>query len=158
MRIFKTTLLILLTTLAINLNAQNEIIINKALEIQCEEDSNEESTEEKPYVFVEQMPSFVGAEMAMVEFIHTNLVYPEEALKEGVQGRIVIRFVVTRDGDLTGITVLRGIGHGCDEEAVRIVESMPRWTPGSQNGVAVPVYYTLIVPFRLPAKDTGVAD
>lgn len=102
----------------------------------------------KPFVTVEAMPSYPGGESAMIDYLKRNLKYPEEAKKKGVQGRVTLRFVVNDDGKIGDVTVIRGLAPDCDTEAVRVVSSMPNWVPGKQNGVAVPVYFTLPIVFR----------
>lgn len=109
----------------------------------------EKPVEEKPFVTVEQMPSFPGGEIEMQRFIRDNLKYPVIAQENGIQGRVTIRFVVTKDGTISDVQVLRGIDASCDKEAVRVVKSMPKWIPGKQNGRNVPVYFTLPVVFKL---------
>lgn len=109
----------------------------------------EEKVVEKPFTTVEQMPSYPGGEVEMQKFIRDNLKYPVVAQESGIQGRVTIRFVVTKDGNISDVTVLRGIDPSCDREAVNVVKKMPKWIPGKQNGRAVPVYFTLPVVFRL---------
>lgn len=109
----------------------------------------EKPVEDKPFVTVEQMPSFPGGDIEMQRFIRDNLKYPVIAQENGIQGRVTIRFVVTKDGSISDVQVLRGIDASCDKEAVRVVKSMPKWIPGKQNGRNVPVYFTLPVVFRL---------
>ena len=101
------------------------------------------------YLIVEQMPEFPGGDKELYQFIADNVEYPAEAKEKGIKGRVFVNFVVEPDGSLSDIIVLRGIGGGCDEEAVRIVESMPKFKPGMQNGEAVKVSYTIPVFFRL---------
>ncbi len=108
-----------------------------------------EEKEEKPYVGVEQMPAFPGGEVELMKFITKNLKYPVIAAENGIQGRVIIRFVVSKTGDITNVEVLRGLDPSCDKEAVRVVQSMPKWVPGKQNGRNVPVYFTLPVQYRL---------
>lgn len=107
--------------------------------------------EEKPQIFtiVEQMPSFPGGEQEMMKFIGSNLRYPVVAQESGIQGRVTVRFVVTKEGNIDQVEVVRGIDPSCDREAMRVVKSMPKWTPGRQNGKSVPVYFTLPILFRL---------
>lgn len=104
---------------------------------------------EKPFVTVEQMPTFPGGETEMQRFIAANLKYPVVAQESGIQGRVTIRFVVTKDGNISDVTVVRGIDSSCDKEAVAVVKKMPKWIPGKQNGRAVPVYFTLPIVFKL---------
>ncbi len=106
-----------------------------------------------PFVMVEQMPQFAGGESAMMQYIGTNLKYPESAAKENIEGRVVLRFVVTKTGDIKDVSVIRSLDSRCDEEAMRVVRAMPKWTPGKQGGKDVDVYYTLPVLYKLQ-KDT----
>lgn len=109
----------------------------------------EKPVEEKPFVTVEQMPTFPGGEMEMQKYIANNLKYPVVAQESGIQGRVTVRFVVSKTGAIENVTVIRGIDPSCDKEAVRVVKSMPKWVPGKQNGLNVPVYFTLPIVFRL---------
>jgi protein TonB len=95
---------------------------------------------------VQQMPEFIGN---IGEYLARNIQYPQMARESGVSGRVVIRFVVNEDGSVSGAQVIKGIGAGCEEEALRVINSMPKWRPGKQNGKAVKVYYTLPVNFKL---------
>ena len=110
--------------------------------------------EDRPgvYIVVDQMPEFPGGDKGLYEFIADNIKYPAEAKEEGIKGRVFVNFIVEPDGSVSDIRVLRGIGGGCDEEAVRVVESMPRFKPGMQDGEAVRVSYTVPVFFRLEDK------
>lgn len=112
---------------------------------------NVEITEEveQPFVVVEQMPQFPGGEKEMMKFIHDNLKYPVIAQEMGVSGTVIVNFVVGRDGKISRIKVMRGIGSGCDEEAVRVLEKMPPWSPGKQGGKPVLVSYTIPIKFVL---------
>ncbi len=108
-----------------------------------------EPEEEKPCEVVEQNPEFPGGIAELNKFLSDNIRYPVIAQENGIQGRVIIRFVVSRTGDISNVEVLRGVDPSLDREAVRVVESMPRWIPGRQRGRAVPVYFTLPVHFRL---------
>ncbi|MDP5172464.1 MAG: TonB family protein [Bacteroidia bacterium] len=103
-----------------------------------------------PLDMAEQMPAFPGGESAMFSYLQSKLQYPPLAKEREVEGTVYLRFVVEADGRLTGFRVLRGLGYGCDEEALRIAKSMPRWKPGAQQGAPVPVYYTLPIKFIIP--------
>ncbi len=105
--------------------------------------------EEKPFVSVEQMPQFQGGNEALMKFISSNLKYPTIAAENGIEGRVMVRFVVGKDGSVSDVTILRGLDASCDREAKRVVESMPKWIPGRQNGREVPVYFTLPIVFKL---------
>jgi protein TonB len=110
----------------------------------------EEAAEEMQiFMVVESMPEFPGGEAALYKYLGENIKYPQMAKESGIQGRVFVTFVVERDGRVTDVRVLRGIGGGCDEEAVRVVESMPNWTPGKQRGKSVRVQYNLPVKFTL---------
>lgn len=98
---------------------------------------------------VEIMPEFVGGMEAWAKFLEKNLRYPSQARDEGVQGRVTISFVVEKNGELSNIKVLKGIGFGCDEEAKRVIAKSPFWKPGIQNGRAVRVSYVMPIVFRL---------
>ena len=111
----------------------------------------EEAVEEEPEVFliVEDPPSFPGGEAKMFEYLGKNLKYPPMAKDAGIQGIVYVTFVVLEDGDVTDVKVLRGIGGGCDEEAIRVVKQMPKWKPGKQRGKAVRVQFNLPIRFTL---------
>lgn len=104
---------------------------------------------EKVFDVVEQMPSFPGGPSALMEWLSNNVKYPVVAQENGVQGRVVVSFVVERDGSITDVKVVRGVDPSLDREASRVVRAMPRWIPGKQNGSAVRVKYNVPVAFRL---------
>lgn len=108
-----------------------------------------EPEEEKPFEVVEQNPEFPGGISELNKFLSDNIRYPVIAQENGIQGRVIIRFVVSRTGEISDVEVLRGVDPSLDREAVRVVQSMPKWIPGRQRGRAVPVYFTLPVHFRL---------
>ena len=103
----------------------------------------------KVFTVVEQMPSFPGGDAALMSYLANNIHYPTVAAENGVQGRVVVGFVVERDGSITDVRILRGVDPSLDREAMRVVKSMPRWTPGKQNGSAVRVEYQVPIAFRL---------
>lgn len=105
--------------------------------------------EEKPFTTVEQMPQYPGGEEELMKFILGNLRYPSVAKEVGIEGRVIIRFVVSRNGDVQNVEVLRGLDPSCDKEAVRVVKMMPNWIPGKQNGRNVPVFFTIPIVYRL---------
>jgi periplasmic protein TonB len=102
-----------------------------------------------PFIVVEEMPSFPGGDEARIKFISDNIVYPEIEKEINTQGTIYITFVVETDGSITDVKILRGIGSGCDEEAVRVVKMMPKWNPGKQSGKSVRVQFNLPIKFTL---------
>lgn len=104
---------------------------------------------EAPFVVVEQQPEYPGGMDALRNFLGKNLNYPRQAASAGVSGRVYVSFVVNTDGSLTDLQVVKGIGFGCDEEAVRVMRRMPNWRPGKQAGRAVRVKYNLPISFTL---------
>lgn len=105
--------------------------------------------EKGPVTIAEVMPQFPGGEKEMYSYINTNLKYPTVAQENGTQGKVTIRFVVGKSGEILDAQILKGFDIACDKEALRVVKSMPRWIPGKQNGVPVQVYFTLPITFRL---------
>lgn len=108
-----------------------------------------ETAPETPFVTVEQQPEYPGGIEALRNFLGKNLNYPRAAASAGVSGRVYVSFVVNTDGSLTDIHVLKGIGFGCDEEAIRVMQKMPYWKPGKQSGRAVRVKFNLPIAFTL---------
>ena len=98
---------------------------------------------------VEQKPEFPGGEAEMYKWLSNNIVYPSAASEEGVQGRVVVEFVVGKDGSITNVRVVRPRHPALDKEALRVVKAMPKWMPGRNNGQPVKVTYTLPVTFKL---------
>jgi protein TonB len=101
------------------------------------------------FTVVEEQPSYPGGEEGRIKFLQDNIKYPEEAKELGIQGKVFVTFVVEIDGSITDVRVLRGIGGGCDEEAMRVVRAMPKWVPGKQRGVPVRVQFNLPIKFTL---------
>jgi protein TonB len=109
-----------------------------------------EVEETKPvFTIVEEMPAFPGGEAERNKFLATNIVYPQQATENGIQGTVYVSFVVDSKGNVTDVKVLRGIGGGCDEEALRVVKMMPQWHPGKQNGKQVRVLFNMPIYFKL---------
>ena len=104
---------------------------------------------QKVFDTVEQMPEYPGGMPALIEFLQTNMKYPEDAQKQKVEGRVMVMFVVEKDGSITDVKVARNVFPSLDEEAVRVVNAMPKWTPGKEKGKPVRVQYTLPISFRL---------
>ena len=109
----------------------------------------EEEATEEIFVVVEQQPEFPGGMSALMKFLGDNIKYPVIAQENGIQGRVITNFVVERDGSITDVQVVRGQDPSLDKEAVRVIQTMPRWKPGQQRGKAVRVRFTLPVVFRL---------
>lgn len=105
--------------------------------------------EESEFVSVEQQPEFPGGMQALGHYLQRSLRYPAGASRAGIAGKVFVSFVVSANGELSEVTVLKGIGFGCDEEALRVVKQMPRWKPGKQSGRAVKVRFNLPITFAL---------
>ncbi len=103
----------------------------------------------KIFTVVEEMPGFPGGEEKLFEYLRKNIKYPPVARENGITGRVYVTFVVDKDGKIKDAKILRGIGGGCDEEALRVVRAMPEWKAGRQNGRSVQVQYNLPVNFTL---------
>ena len=109
----------------------------------------EEVEEQQIFVVVEKMPEFPGGEEAMRRYLARNIRYPLIAQENGIQGRVICQFVVNADGKIVDVQVVRGVEASLDAEAVRVIQSMPSWTPGKQGGKSVRVKYTLPIRFKL---------
>ena len=103
----------------------------------------------KVYDIVEQMPSFPGGPAELMKWLGSHVQYPAIAQENGVQGRVIVAFVVEKDGSVTDVTVVRSVDPSLDKEAARVVRQMPKWIPGKQNGAAVRVKYNVPVTFKL---------
>ncbi len=123
--------------------------ILKAKEVIAEPEPPKHEEENKVFDIVEQQPLFPGGPAALMKYLSENTKYPVVAQENGVQGRVTVQFVVEKDGSISDVHVLRGVDPSLDKEAVRVVKSMPRWTPGKQNGITVRVNYRVPVLFRL---------
>ncbi|MCD4772627.1 MAG: TonB family protein [Bacteroidales bacterium] len=141
---------------------EDDVEIEDEIEIDAEADMETEVEEYIPVVMdddeveeaeiftvVESMPKFPGGEGAMNKYLGKNIEYPQMARESGIHGRVYVTFVVETDGRVTDIKILRGIGGGCDEEAVRVVKNMPKWNPGKQRGKPVRVQFNLPIKFTL---------
>ncbi len=137
---------------------ENEVEINVEVDQESEiedyapppmEEEEEEVVEKEIFTVVEQMPEFPGGTAKMMKYLSENIEYPQMAREVGVQGTVFVTFVVEPDGSITNVRVLRGIGSGCDEEAIRVVKTMPKWTPGKQRNKPVRVQFNLPVRFIL---------
>ena len=106
------------------------------------------AAEEKVYTVVDKMPSFPGGEEAMLQYIAAHLKFPVASLEQGVQGLVMLRFVVEADGSVGKVQVLKKLDPNCDREAERVVRSLPKFTPGTQDGRAVAVWYTVPIKFQ----------
>ena len=133
--------------------ASGSIVVNDPqikYDLRLQKDGSDASnTNDKTFDVVEQMPEFPGGQIAMLDFLSKNIRYPEEAHKAGIQGRVVATFVVEKDGSISNAKVMRSIDPLLDAEALRVINSMPNWIPGKQDGKPVAVKYTVPVSFKL---------
>lgn len=116
--------------------------------------TNSKTNEDQIFTVVEVMPQYEGGMDGLISYLSNNIKYPAEAKENGIQGKVFVNFVVTENGNVSNAKVLRGIGSGCDEEAIRVVSEMPNWTPGMQRGKNVKVSYNLPINFVLDEKDS----
>lgn len=131
----------------IDAEASQDTEIEEYIPMEMEEE--EEIKEDHIFAVVEAMPEFPGGQPEMMKFLSKNIKYPTMARESGIQGMVYVTFVVERDGSVTDVKVMRGIGGGCDEEAVRVVTRMPKWIPGKQRNKPVRVQFNLPVRFTL---------
>ena len=104
------------------------------------------------------MPAYPGGRKAMSQFIFDNLKYPKDAIEKNTEGTVYVTFVVDKEGVVRNVKILRGIGDGCDEEAMRVVKAMPAWKPGKQEGKAVNVQFNLPLVFKLQKAEAEKED
>lgn len=137
------------TEAALNESSQSENDTQTESSVTDENENTSESSvvDNKVYSVVEQMPKFPGGEEALMKFINEHIKYPQSALKQGTQGTIMLRFVVTGTGDIGEVQILKGLDPDCDDEAKRVVKSLPKFNPGMQQGRPVSVWYTTPVRF-----------
>lgn len=145
------------------LNVVEDNVEVASVEINTEDDKNkvvaisapvtsapiEEEEDNVVFQVVEKMPSFPGGDAALFKFLGDNVKYPVIAQENGVQGRVICQFVVNRDGSIVDVEVVRSVDASLDKEAIRVIKSMPKWSPGQQRGKPVRVKYTLPVNFKL---------
>ena len=101
------------------------------------------------FVAVEEMPSFPGGDAELFKFIYENVKYPDIAMENNIQGKVIVRFCVTYKGTVDQVSVLRGVDPTLDEEAIRVIKMLPKWKPGKQGGKPVNVWYTVPISFQL---------
>ena len=124
-------------------------VLKAVEEIATPEPPKQEAEQNKVFDVVEQQPQYPGGMGALNQWLGSNIKYPVMAAENGIEGRVVVQFVVERDGSVSGVHVVRGVDPSLDKEATRVVSAMPKWIPGKQNGSAVRVKYTVPVTFRL---------
>lgn len=110
---------------------------------------SQKDQKEEPFNVVEDMPAFPGGMEALIQFLSSNIQYPADAQKQKVDGRVLVNFVVEKDGSITEVKVIKPAFPSLDAEAIRVVKAMPKWKPGYQNGKAVRVLFTLPINFSL---------
>ena len=120
-----------------------------AEQVVVKEPEPEPVKEEEIFVAVEQQPEFPGGTAALMKWLASNVSYPQMALENGISGRVIVKFVVEKDGSVSGVTLVRGVDKDHDREAIRVVKRMPKWQPGKNNGQAVRCYFNLPVNFKL---------
>ena len=137
------------TEAALNESSQSENDTQTESFVTDENENTSESSvvDNKVYSVVEQMPNFPGGEAALLEYISANLKYPQSALEQGTQGTVMLRFVVTGTGGIGEVQILKGLDPDCDDEAKRVVKSLPKFNPGMQQGRPVSVWYPTPVRF-----------
>ena len=126
---------------------KEEVIIEKKTEKPPKADSDQ------VFFSVEQMPQFPGGEAALIKYLQTHINYPPMAAENDIQGKVIVQFVVKKDGSIGQVKVVRSVDKDLDKEAVRVVKSFPKFNPGRQNGQAVNVWYTLPVTFKLSGSN-----
>ena len=141
---------------------EDDVEVDMDLEIDAEADESteidayvpvvmeeEESGETEIFTVVEESPAFPGGDVARIKFLQENIRYPQMARESGIQGTVYVTFVVEKNGAVRDVRVLRGIGGGCDEEAVRVIQAMPKWNAGKQRGKPVRVQFNMPIKFTL---------
>lgn len=120
-----------------------------AMHAQSNQNTERNASDEKIFDVVEQPPSFPGGQAALMSYLSKSVKYPQEAMEDNVQGRVIVGFIVEKDGSVSNAKIIRGVDSALDKEAIRIVMSMPKWTPGRQNGRNVRTKYNVPVNFKL---------
>lgn len=131
--------------------AQTEVTNKEVVEVvqQAKEEVQEAEAEPEPFIVVEEMPSFPGGESALNKYIGENLIYPEVAKENNIQGKVIVKFCVTAKGGVNQVSVLKGVDPELDKEAIRVVGTLPTFKPGKQGGKPVPVWYIVPIVFKL---------
>jgi len=135
------------------IKAQNKPVKNSDLKEAVKKDSINSNENDKVFTEYETMPQFPGGDQALLDFVYKNLKYPESAIKEKKEGKVILRFVVTKTGEIEKIQVARSLQVDCDNEAIRVVKMLPKFRPGKYSGKPVDISYILPVTFKLPTID-----
>lgn len=133
------------------MSSNNTFLQNRPIEKQSEKPVRDSISNDgdKIYDRPDVMPQFSGGESALLEYIRKNITYPVAALKQGIQGRVIVRFVINKSGRVEKVEIARPIHPACDKEAARIVKSFPKWIPGKLNGENVSVFYVIPINFKI---------
>lgn len=118
-------------------------------ETELEKEVRLDFSKQKVYDIVDVMPVYPDGEHELMDYIANKVEYPQEAVERGVEGRVFVKFIVEPDGSISNAKIIRGIGYGCDEEAIRVIESLPNWEPGRRRNEVVRVAMTVPVNFKL---------
>jgi protein TonB len=137
----------LMTADQAQIEVKNEEVIEEV--VQVTEEVHEAETETEPFYVVEEMPMFPGGDAAIQKYIGDNVVYPEVAKENNIQGRVIVKFCVTPTGGVDQVSILKGVDPELDAEVVRVVNTLPKFKPGKQGGKPVPVWYTIPIYFQL---------
>lgn len=129
-----------------------------SVQVHTELKESVDSTHQDVFNVVEDMPQFPGGATKLFEYLAQNVNYPTEAEKANIQGRVIATFVVEKDGSISNAEVVKSVAPSLDAEALRVINAMPNWIPGKQNGKEVRVKYTVPISFHLQGKDTNVAQ
>ncbi|MFP4093937.1 MAG: energy transducer TonB [Cyclobacteriaceae bacterium] len=133
----------------IEIDLDVEITEDTQIEEMVFEEAPEEESTDEIFMVVEDQPTPSGGMQAFYEFVGKNMKYPSQARRMGIEGKVFVQFVVDKDGSLSDVKAIKGIGAGCDEEAVRVIKSAPKWNPGKQRGRPVRVRMVLPITFKL---------
>ncbi len=134
----------------LNQQSTNTAVNETTEEIVVDDSQNQVIEQQAPILtIVELMPSFDGGEEALYNWLSANIKYPQLAKETNISGNVIVTFVVEKDGSITGVQLLKDIGGGCGDEAIRVVKVMPKWKPGKQNGIPVRVQFNLPIKFTL---------
>lgn len=131
-----TILILLLIFIANKSSAANFILSDSTIK----SDSNK-------VIINDERPIFPGGDRKLIRYIEKNTKYPKEALKNNIEGKVYVSFIIEKDGSVSTATIVSGLGYGCDDEALRVISSLPKFTPGKQNGYPVRVKYTIPINF-----------
>ena len=132
----------------VDAEADEETVVEE-VEYQIEDTKEEEVVEQEIFKVVEQLPEYPGGDEALMKYLSDNLVYPPRAREAGIEGRVMVGFVLEPEGRISNVKVVRSKAAALDEEAIRVVKAMPKWKPGKQRGKAVRVQYQIPITFTL---------